>query len=226
MFRHHPLEGAGINMQMANLPIEYHLHRLILSSPSDMDCPKLLNAASKPSAPQCHISPKKQLHLFIEGFCSGDNGCFSSRPAFLGGVIGAPPKKAHLITFKKKGRQSQTKSIWWLWKLHRNIYAYHFPIWSVRKKTILVKLDHLAVQRMELENDDFRVRSHPPAWRIFPISKWLATPIYKPWEDHLEGGQPDPYPFPQVGYGLVPYKVGPSLLVTISYKWSDFTPIK
>ena len=27
------------------------------------------------------------------------------------------------------------------------------------------------------------------AWRIIPISKWLATPIYKPWIAHLEGEQ-------------------------------------
>ena len=24
-----------------------------------------------------------------------------------------------------------------------------------------------------------------PAWRIIPVSKWLVTPIYKPWKGHL-----------------------------------------
>ena len=26
--------------------------------------------------------------------------------------------------------------------------------------------------------------------RIIPVSKWLVTPIYKPWKGHLEGEQP------------------------------------
>ena len=31
------------------------------------------------------------------------------------------------------------------------------------------------------------------AWRIIPVSKWLVTPIYKPWMAHWEGvAQPDP----------------------------------
>ena len=30
-------------------------------------------------------------------------------------------------------------------------------------------------------------------WRIIPVSKWLVTPIYKPWKGHLEVvPQPDP----------------------------------
>ena len=27
-------------------------------------------------------------------------------------------------------------------------------------------------------------------WRIIPLSKWLVTPIDKPWKGHLEGEQP------------------------------------
>ena len=30
----------------------------------------------------------------------------------------------------------------------------------------------------------------PPTWRIIPVSKWLVTPMYKPWKGHLEGEQP------------------------------------
>ena len=26
-----------------------------------------------------------------------------------------------------------------------------------------------------------------PTWRIIPVSKWLVSPIYKPWNAHLEG---------------------------------------
>ena len=31
-----------------------------------------------------------------------------------------------------------------------------------------------------------------PTWRIIPVSKWLVTPICKPWNGHLEG-VPQPY---------------------------------
>lgn len=147
-------------MQMANLPIDYHLPRLILSSPSDMDCPKLLNAASKPSAPKCHISPKKQLDLFVEGFCSGDNGGFSSRPTIFRGWHWGPPKKqAHS---RKEAGNHQHNHLMMMETPRKHvyntrIYGYHFPIWLVRNKTVLVKLDHLAVQQMEPENDDFQV---------------------------------------------------------------------
>ena len=27
-------------------------------------------------------------------------------------------------------------------------------------------------------------------WRIILVTKWLVTPIYKPWKGHLEGEQP------------------------------------
>ena len=71
-----------------------------------MDCPKLLSAASKPS-PRMPPFPHGNSRPYLSGFCSGDNGGFSSPPAILGGGIGALPKKAHLIIFKKKGRQTQ-----------------------------------------------------------------------------------------------------------------------
>ena len=36
----------------------------------------------------------------------------------------------------------------------------------------------------------WRVRFSRFTWRIIPVSKWLVTPIYKPWNGHLEGEQP------------------------------------
>ena len=66
--------------------------------------------------------------------------------------------------------------------LTKSLYPFFSRIFFFRKKNI----PHL-MSRNHRNRNRKREKHLSPTWRIIPVSKWLVTPIYKPFKSFIRG---------------------------------------
>ena len=81
----------------------------------------------------------------------------------------------------EKHTKKKHSSGWWFQPVWKNIRQISIISPTSGMKTKTNRWNH------HLANPTFTPN---PTWRIIPVSKWLVSPIYKPWNAHLEGEQP------------------------------------